>query len=199
MDDPDTHPPKRPWLRPLLLVGGLAVLAGGLKASGVEVEPDAVVGWVRASGPWGLLVFVALVVVFNLFQVPAWIFVVAAGLIWPLPVAFAVAYGACVLAAVVTFEVFGRAGGTALRGVERPWMQKVLRSLDAQPVRGVALLRAVFMATPPITVALALAGVRRRDHLLGTLIGISFPMVLILLVSDLLREWWDWGLSLLNS
>ena len=182
----DPQPPSkktRAWVKPAIMIGVLVVLAVGLKVSGVEVEPATVVGWVRSSGPWGLLVYVGLVVAFNLVQVPAWIFVLAAGGVWSFPVALAASYTACMLAAAFTFEVFGRAGGDALRAIDKPWVQKVLSTIDAHPVRGVALLRAVMMIAPPATIALALAGVRRRDHLLGTAIGIVGPLLAILLLS----------------
>jgi uncharacterized membrane protein YdjX (TVP38/TMEM64 family) len=155
----------------------------------VEIDQQTVVGWVRASGPWGVVVFVALVVGTNVVQVPAWIFVLAANVVWPLPLAAGVSYVACLLAATITFEVFGRAGGTALRGVDRPWVRKLLDKVDAQPVRGVAFLRATMLITPPITVALALAGVRRRDHFLGTAIGIIPLLAILLLLGDQLVSW----------
>lgn len=182
-------PPKktRVWVRPAILVGVLVVLGLGLKLAGVDIDPETVVGWVQASGPWGLAVFVALVVGTNVLQVPAWIFVAAAGVVWPFPVAWGISYLACMLAAAFTFEVFGRAGGQALRGIDRPWMKKVLATIDAHPVRGVALLRALMMVTPPVTVAFALAGVRRRDHLLGTAIGIITPLLAILLVASMIE------------
>lgn len=191
MDTPPSPPPDvpaRPWLRPLLLIGALAAVAVGLKLAGVEIDKESVVGWVHASGPWGLVVFVLLVVGTNVAQVPAWIFVVAAGTVWPLWQAWLVSYAACMVAATFTFEVFGRAGGQALRTMERPWVKKVLSTIDAHPIRGVALLRAAFMITPPITVALALAGVRRRDHLVGTAVGVLVPLTFILALADQLMD-----------
>ncbi len=168
--------PARPWLRPVLLIAALASLGVGAKLSGVLLSPGDVVQMVQNSGPWGLGVFVALVVAANLVQIPAWIFVGAAG-------SAVVSFVACMLAATVTFEIFGRAGGTPLRGMDRPWIQKILSTIDARPIRGVAILRGVFFIAPPITVALALAGVRRRDHFLGTAAGIVLPLIAIRLTA----------------
>ncbi len=175
--------PARPWLRPVLLIAALASLGVGAKLSGVLLSPGDVVQMVQNSGPWGLGVFVALVVAANLVQIPAWIFVGAAGTVWPFWQSAVVSFVACMLAATVTFEIFGRAGGTPLRGMDRPWIQKILSTIDARPIRGVAILRSVFFIAPPITVALALAGVRRRDHFLGTAAGIVLPLIAILLTA----------------
>lgn len=164
----------------MVLVATMALIAGGLKAAGVEITPEQVVAQVEASGSWGMLVFAGVVVAANLMQIPAWIFVLAAGSLWPFSQALALSYACTLLAATVTFEVFGRAGGTALRDVQKPWMRKILDTIDARPVVGVALLRSVLLITPPVTVALALAGVPRRAHFAGTAIGI-IPLLVILL------------------
>ena len=164
------------------------LLGLGLKAMGVEVTPERVSEQVAASGPWGFLVFVGIVVGANIVQVPAWIFVAAAGMLWPFAQAMAISYLALVLAASVTFEVFGRAGGDALRAIDKPWIQKVLQTIDAHPIRGVAILRCFLLITPPVTVALAMSGLRRRDHLIGTAIGVVLPLVAILLAAGSVGE-----------
>ncbi len=173
--------PFRRWIRPLVLVLVLVLVGLGLRWSGVEVEPAAVSSLVRATGPWGLVCFVALAVVANVVQVPGWVFVVAAVWLWGPVEGWAISYLSCVLAAALTFGFYRKLGGEALAAVERPWIRKVLATMQARPIRGIALLRAAFMVTPPITVALSLSGVRHRDHLLGTAIGIVPPLTLIVL------------------
>ncbi len=191
----DSGKPARAWVRPVALIGGMALLAGGLKLAGVEVTPDQVAETVEASGSWGMVVFASVVVASNLMQIPAWIFVLAAGSLWPFSQALALSYASTLLAATVTFEVFGRAGGTALRDIEKPWMRKILDTIDARPVVGVALLRGFLLITPPVTVALAMSGVPRRAHLAGTAIGI-IPLLVILLAGQ--EALWSGIQSVLN-
>ena len=167
----------------MALIGGMAAVAGSLKLAGVEITPEQVTQYVEASGSWGMLVFAGVVVVANLMQIPAWIFVLAAGSLWSFPQALALSYASTLLAATVTFEVFGRAGGSALRGIQKPWMRRILDTIDARPVVGVALLRGFLLITPPVTVALAMSGVPRRAHLAGTAVGVV-PLLLILLVGQ---------------
>jgi len=179
MSDPPLEPadkPTRPWLRPLLLVLALFAVGGALKLAGVDIRPATVTEVVRASGGWGIAVFVVLVVVANLAQVPAWVLVVGAGVVWDPITCWLTSYGACMLSAAITYEVFLRAGGQGLRQMDKPWVKRILDGIHARPVRGVALLRAIFMIAPPVTVALALAGLRRRDHMLGTAIGVLIPL-----------------------
>ena len=176
-----TPRPRRRWVRPVVIFIVLVLVGVGLRWAGVEVEPAAVSTLIRATGPWGLMCFVALAVVANVMQVPGWVFVVAAVWLWGPVEGWAISYFSCVLAAALTFGFYRKLGGEALAGVERPWIRKVLSTMQARPVRGIALLRAAFMVTPPITVALSLSGVRHRDHLLGTAIGIVPPLTLIVL------------------
>ena len=104
------------------------------------------------------------------------VLVVGAGVVWDPITCWLTSYGACMLSAAITYEVFLRAGGQGLRQMDKPWVKRILDGIHARPVRGVALLRAIFMIAPPVTVALALAGLRRRDHMLGTAIGVLIPL-----------------------
>ncbi len=168
--------PSRPWLRPLVLLAVLFAIAGALKLAGVDIRPETVTELVRSSGGWGIAVFMVLVVVSNLAQVPAWVLVLGAGVVWdPIP-CWVTSYVACLLSAAITYEVFLRAGGEGLKQVDKPWIKRILDGIHARPVRGVALLRALFMIAPPVTVALALSGLRRRDHMLGTALGVLVPL-----------------------
>jgi len=171
-----TPSPSRPWLRPLLLLAALFAIAGALKLAGVDIRPETVTEIVRSSGGWGIVVFVLLVVVTNLAQVPAWVLVLGAGVVWDPITCWATSYVACLISAAITYEVFLRAGGKGLKQVDKPWVKRILDGIHANPVRGVALLRALLMIAPPITVALALTGLRRRDHMLGTALGILIPL-----------------------
>lgn len=160
-----------------MLVLSLFAIAGALKLAGVDIRPANVTEVVRASGGWGIAVFVVLVVLSNLAQIPAWVLVLGAGVVWDPITCWLVSYGACLLSAAITFEVFLRAGGKGLQQIDKPWLKRIIDGIHAHPVRGVAILRATpLMIAPPVTVALALAGIRRRDHMVGTAMGIPLPL-----------------------
>ena len=182
---PPATKPSRPWLRPLLLVLALFAIGAALKLAGVDIRPANVTEVVRASGGWGIAVFVVLVIVANLAQIPAWVLVLGAGVVWDPVTCWVVSYGACLVSAAITFEVFLRAGGDGLQQMDKPWLKKILDGIHAHPVRGVAILRAMLMIAPPVTVALALAGIRRRDHMVGTATGILIPLTGIVWLTQL--------------
>lgn len=184
MTEPAAESSGRAWVRPVALVLGLGALLTVLKVTGVldELSRDRIQELVEQAGPLGPVVFLALMVGANVAQVPAWVFVLVAVVVWGPIQAWVLSYVGCVLAALLTFSVFRTASGEATRKLmERPLVKRVFGVMHARPVLGVALLRVVFLVTPPVTVAISLTGVRPRDHFLGTVLGV-IPMLTGLVV-----------------
>jgi uncharacterized membrane protein YdjX (TVP38/TMEM64 family) len=100
----------------------------------------------------GLLLFVALFALGNLIQVPGWVFLAAAvltlGRVWG---GFAT-YVAAVTSCALTFVTIRFIGGDTLRLIENRVAVRILRELDAHPVRSVALLRILFQTPRPSTI-----------------------------------------------
>jgi uncharacterized membrane protein YdjX (TVP38/TMEM64 family) len=134
----------------------------------------------------GLVVFVVLFALGNLIQIPGWIFLAAAvlalGRLW----GGAVTYVAAVASCIFTFVTIRALGGDALRLLENRVAVRILRELDAHPVTSVALLRILFQTVPALNYALALSGIRFRDYLVGTLIGLPAPIAVYCLFFDFL-------------
>jgi uncharacterized membrane protein YdjX (TVP38/TMEM64 family) len=134
----------------------------------------------------GLVVFVVLFALGNLIQIPGWIFLAAAvlalGRLW----GGAVTYAAAVASCIFTFVTIRALGGDALRLLENRVAVRILRELDAHPVTSVALLRILFQTVPALNYALALSGIRFRDYLVGTLIGLPAPIAVYCLFFDFL-------------
>ena len=134
----------------------------------------------------GLVLFVVLFALGNLIQIPGWIFLAAAvlalGRLW----GGAVTYAAAVASCIFTFVTIRALGGDALRLLENRVAVRILRELDAHPVTSVALLRILFQTVPALNYALALSGIRFRDYLVGTLIGLPAPIAVYCLFFDLL-------------
>jgi len=93
---------------------------------------------------------------------------------------------------VATFFLVRALGADALRELSSPLARRLFARLDAHPVRSVALLRVFFQTLPALNYALALAGLRFRDYLLGTLIGLPGPLIVYAAFFDTLAGWMGW-------
>lgn len=136
----------------------------------------------------GLLIFVLLFSLGNLIQIPGWIFLAASvltlGRIWGGLATYAAACISCAL----TFLAIRLVGGNALRQVENKIAVRILGQLDARPIGSVMLLRILFQTVPVLNYALALSGIRFREYLIGTLIGLPLPIALYCLFFDYLAR-----------
>ena len=65
-----------------------------------------------------------------------------------------------------------------MRELEGKWPRRLLAGLDAHPVKSVALLRVLLQTLPALNYTLALSGLKFRNYLIGTLIGLplAIPM-----------------------
>ncbi len=61
-----------------------------------------------------------------------------------------------------------------------------MSQLDAHPIRNIVLLRMLFQTVPPLNYALAMSGIRFRDYLVGTLLGLPLPIMAYCLFFDYL-------------
>jgi uncharacterized membrane protein YdjX (TVP38/TMEM64 family) len=142
---------------------------------------------------WGLAAFTALFVLANLVHVPGGFFLAAAVLaLGPLWGALATYVAACI-ACTATFVVVRALGADALRGLDNRLARRLFAQLDAHPVRSVVLLRLTFHSVPALNYALALSGVRLRDYVVGTLLGLPLPILVVTLLLDTLVGWFGWA------
>lgn len=136
----------------------------------------------------GTLIFVLLFALGNLIQVPGWVFLAAAvlalGRVW----GGVVTYLAANLSCLLTFGVIRLLGGDALLRLKSRLAQRLLGRLHAHPVASIAGLRLVFQTLPAINVALAMSGVRLRQYMLGTLLGLPLPIALYCLFFEYLAS-----------
>jgi len=186
----DEAPPDRGLARyrPLLVVAlfvGL-LIAGKLTGIVDRLDPDAVRALVAKSGPFGMLLFVAVFSVGELVHVPGMVFVGAAILLWGKVIGFAVCMVSSLVSISVSFFVVRAVGGKALTTMRSKLVRRMLVRLDSRPVLTVAVLRAVFWLSPPLNYALAMTGIRYRDYLAGSALGLVLPLLGV----SLLFDWW---------
>jgi len=136
----------------------------------------------------GLLIFVLLFSLGNLIQIPGWVFLAAAVLALGRTMGGIATYIAASISCVVTFLTIRFVGGDALRQLNNKIATRLLRQLDAHPIKSIVLLRILFQTMPALNYALALSGVKFRNYLLGTLLGLPLPIALYCLFFDYLAK-----------
>jgi uncharacterized membrane protein YdjX (TVP38/TMEM64 family) len=125
----------------------------------------------------GLIVFILVFILGNLVQIPGWIFLAAAVLALGKTWGGVATYVAAIISCTVTFFSIRFIGGNALRGLNGKLATRLLSQLDAHPIRNIVLLRMLFQTVPPLNYALAMSGIRFRDYLVGTLLGLPLPIM----------------------
>jgi uncharacterized membrane protein YdjX (TVP38/TMEM64 family) len=134
----------------------------------------------------GLLAFVLLFVLGNLVQIPGGIFLAAAVLALGQWMGGIVTYVAASTSCLVTFVLIRWVGGNVLRTLDNKLLIAILSRLDAHPVQSIALSRIVFQTLPALNYGLAMSGVKLRDYMLGTLLGLPLPIALYCIFFDFL-------------
>jgi uncharacterized membrane protein YdjX (TVP38/TMEM64 family) len=140
-------------------------------------------------GAWGYLAFVLAYALLQPFGVPGTIFVFAAPLIWPWPVAFALSMTGTMAASVIGFNFS--------RFIARDWIarrvparfQKYDAALGRRAFATVFTLRFVFWMPQLLHAFFGVSQVRGWTHFWGSLAGYAIPL---LLVSFFGQAFFDW-------
>jgi uncharacterized membrane protein YdjX (TVP38/TMEM64 family) len=127
----------------------------------------------------GLLIFVLLFSLGNLMQIPGMVFLAAAVLALGQFYGGVATYIAAVISCAVIFIVIRQIGGAALQELDNKYAVKILARLNAQPIISIILLRTLFQTAPTLNYALAMSGVKFRDYMIGTLLGLPVPIFLL--------------------
>jgi uncharacterized membrane protein YdjX (TVP38/TMEM64 family) len=153
----------------------LVAAAAALHFGGVTerlAHPQQLREMILETGPWGYVVFLGLFTFVAPLGLPGFVFIVAASLIWPLPVAL----GLSLLGGVAS----GIFGFSFSRYIARDWVARHLPArfhrFDAQlaerGLRAVILVYLVFFLAPPTHWVLGLSHVRFLPFLAGCALGI---------------------------
>jgi uncharacterized membrane protein YdjX (TVP38/TMEM64 family) len=142
-------------------------------------DPERVRDTLVELGPWGYLVFVVAYAALQPFGVPGTVFVMAAPLIWPWPVAYALSMVGTMAASVIGFSFS--------RFVARDWIaakipqrfRKYDEALEKHAFRTVVLLRFIFWMPQLLHAFLGLSKVRFSTHFWGSLVGYALPLLLV--------------------
>jgi uncharacterized membrane protein YdjX (TVP38/TMEM64 family) len=174
-----------PRARATLLVAACvaALLCVRFTDLGAALSSEAVRTQVERAGVYGPLAFSGLFVVATLAQVPGIPFLILAPALFGTLPATALCVPLAHVAVALNFELVRRLGGRGFPPPRASFLTRLFAQLADHPVRTVALLRGITIMFPPVTSALALTTVSRRDHFLGTLLGMTPPVLLLMLLT----------------
>jgi uncharacterized membrane protein YdjX (TVP38/TMEM64 family) len=175
-----------PRLRLALLTSVVVVVFIVGRATGIvdSLSPQSLRALLAGAGVLGVVGFVLAFSVGLLAQLPGLLFIAVAVLAYGREMGALVALAGAVVAVSVSFVVVRRFGGSALAEIESPFLRRVLSQLDTQPLRSVIVLRAVFGVAPFLNYALALSSLGFRDYLIGSVIGMTAPIVVAAVLLD---------------
>lgn len=142
-------------------------------------DPARLANRLLGFGVWGYALFVATYALLQPFGVPGTLFIVAAPLVWPWPVAFALSMTGTMAASVVGFSF--------ARFVARDWLAAVVparfhaynRALAERAFSTVFLLRFVFWMPQLLHTFLGVSRVPFWTHFWGSLAGYAIPLLLV--------------------
>lgn len=136
----------------------------------------------------GLIIFIVIFSLGNLIQIPGWIFLAAAVLTLGKTWGAAATYIAAIISCMITFIIIRYLGGDALRQIKNKIAIRLLGKLDEHPIGIIFLLRILFQTVPALNYALALSGVKFREYLFGTMLGLPLPILLYCVFFDYLAK-----------
>lgn len=142
-------------------------------------DPPAMKQALVQLGPWGYLAFIAAYAALQPFGFPGTVFIWAAPLIWPWPIAFALSMTGTMAASVVgfLFTRFVARDFVAERIPER--FRRYDEALGRRAFATVFLLRFVFWMPPPLHAFFGVSQVRFWTHFWGSLAGYAVPLFLV--------------------
>jgi uncharacterized membrane protein YdjX (TVP38/TMEM64 family) len=180
LPDPDRSQSLRTAkIAAVLVVVAALVVAQRLGIFQRFADPAKATETLLALGPWGYLVFVGTYTVLQPFGVPGTVFVLAAPLVWPWPIAFALSMTGTMAASVVGFSF--------ARFVARDWVSSIIparfrrydEALARRAFRTVFLLRFIFWMPPLLHAFFGVSRVRFWTHFWGSLAGYVLPLLLM--------------------
>ena len=169
---------RRTKIAAVIVVIALLVMAQRFGVFEQFKDPERVRDTLVQLGPWGYLAFVLAYAALQPFGVPGTVFVMAAPLIWPWPVAYALSMVGTMAASVVGFSF--------ARFVARDWIAGRVparfRAYDAALARRgfvtVATLRLIFWMPPLLHAFFGVSKVPFWTHFWGSAVGYVLPLLL---------------------
>lgn len=171
----------------LVLLGGL-VAVGKLTGVADNLDKEALRELIDNAGIWAVPVFIAVFALGELIHIPGFVFVAGAVAAYDQFPAYILSLAGAICSATVSFLLVRGVAGKALAGIKNALVQRLLAQVDRRPLLMVIILRSIFWMAPPLNYALALTRVRFRDYVIGTALGLVFPVLLVVFFFDWLFQ-----------
>ena len=170
---------RRAKIAAVVLAVAIVVVAQRLGLFHLTSDPARLKQALLELGPWGYVAFLGAYTVLQPFGVPGTVFVVAAPLIWPWPIAFALSMIGTTAASVVGFSF--------ARFVARDWIAKMVparfhaydEALARQAFLTVFMLRLIFWMPQVLHTFFGISRVRFSTHLWGSVAGYVLPLLAV--------------------
>ncbi len=152
-------------------------------------EPQRVRDALLRLEAWGYVAFIVAYALLQPFGVPGTVFVFAAPLVWPWPVAFALSMTGTMAASVVGFSF--------ARFVARDWIAQRIperfhqydAALSRQAFKTVFWLRFVFWMPPLLHAFFGVSSVSFAAHFWGSVAGYALPLLAVSYFGQRLFDW----------
>lgn len=130
-------------------------------------------------GPWGYLAFVVAFSIIQPFGVPGTVFVIAASLIWPWPVALTLSTVGTMGASVVGFSFARFVARDTVAKLIPARFKRYDDALERRAFATVATLRLLFWMQPLLHAFFGISKVRFWTHFWGSLAGYAVPLIVL--------------------
>jgi uncharacterized membrane protein YdjX (TVP38/TMEM64 family) len=171
--------PRTLRLAALALVAVAIVVAWRTGLLSQLSDPSRVAREVAALGVWGAVAFLVAYTVLQPFGVPGTVFVVAASLIWPWPIAFALSMTGTMTASVVGFSFARFVARDWVSGRIPPRFRAYDEALAKRGFATVFVLRFVFWMPQVLHIFLGVSRVGFWTHFWGSFAGYLVPLFLV--------------------
>lgn len=173
----------------VVLVVATLVVAQRLGVFRELADPPHLATTLVGLGPWGYVAFIVAYATLQPFGIPGTVFVVAASLIWPWPIAFVLSMIGTMAASVVGFAF--------ARFIARDWIaariparfRKYDDALETRAFATVFLLRLVFWMPPLLHAFFGISKVRFWTHFWGSFVGYLGPLFALSFFGPRVLEW----------
>ena len=130
-------------------------------------------------GAWGYVAFIVAYTILQPFGVPGTVFIFAAPLIWPWPVAFALSMVGTMSASVVGFSFARFVARDWVSGLVPPRFKRYEEALARRGFRTVFVLRFIFWMPPLLHAFFGVSRVPFWTHFWASLAGYILPLLLV--------------------
>mmetsp|Transcript_8647 Transcript_8647/g.28516 ORF Transcript_8647/g.28516 Transcript_8647/m.28516 type:complete len:313 (+) Transcript_8647:846-1784(+) len=159
----------------------------------LAINPAQVHDAMDKAGILGVLLWCVGFCLAELCHLPATVFIITGVLRWGHFIGFALALVIAPLSCALSFIVVRRIGGQALANVQWRFVQRMMARLERKPVVTVVILRTFLFLSPSLNYALALSNLSFRNFIIGSTIGLVFPMSVVVLGIDHLIKFYGWS------